>query len=58
MKKSGNVMVCCTHPNVINHTICTKGEVTLGLVCALSLNSTKQFILPKQFFLQKNHKKI
>ena len=54
VRKAGNVTDCCTHPNVINHSICTEREITLGWVCVLSLKFTQQSILPKQFC----HRKI
>jgi len=42
MRKAGNVMDCCSHPNVVNNAACTYGEVTLKWFCVFSLSSTQQ----------------
>ena len=57
MGKAGNVMDHCTHPNVINHVVCSQGGVTLERFCVFRLFFGQQLIVSEQFCPRENSKK-
>ena len=57
MGKTGNVTDHCTHPNVINHVVCSQGKVTLERFCVFRLFFSQQLIVSVQFCPREKPKK-
>ena len=56
--KAGKNRDCCSHPNVINHAICTEAEVALEWFSVFRQFSCQQSIVHMQFCPRKKSQKI